>query len=153
MPLGLSNAPGTFQRMMDVMLAGLKWSLVYLDDIVVFAPTFDENLVRLETVLRRIREAGLKLKLAKCRFLARQLPILGYVVSGAGIQPDTSKIVAVQEFPTPTCVKEVQSFVGLCSYYRKYIRNFAILVCPLTELTRKDREFKWTGEQVEVSTT
>lgn len=90
MPFGLLNAPSTFQRIMDFMLAGLKWSscLVYLDDIVVFAPTFEEHIRRLRSVLYRVRESGLRLKLSKYRFLASQLPILWYVVSSAGIQSD-----------------------------------------------------------------
>ena len=79
MPFGLTNAPATFQRMMDVVLAGLKWNtcLVYLDDIVVFAPTVSQHLERLETVLQRIDKTGLKLKLSKCSFLEQSLKVLG----------------------------------------------------------------------------
>lgn len=146
MPFGLSNAPSTFQRMMDVMLAGLKWNtcLVYLDDIVVFAPNFNEHLLRLESVLKCLRQANLKLKLSKCSFFVSRLKILGYVVDSSGFSPDPSKIEAVQMFPTPLNVKQVQSFIGLCSYYRKFIPDFALLARPLTNLTRKNNPFIWT---------
>ncbi|KAI9555973.1 pol polyprotein [Daphnia sinensis] len=149
MPFGLSNAPATFQRMMDILLAGLKWNtcLVYLDDIVIFSQTVPENLSRLETILLRFRKAGLKLKLSKCSFLATHLKVLGYIVSGAGLSPDPAKIEAVQKFPVPsTRLKDVQSFIGLCSYYRKFIQNFAVLARPLTNLTRKNTPFRWTKE-------
>jgi hypothetical protein len=148
MPFGLTNAPSTFQRMMDVMLAGLKWNtcLVYLDDIVIFSDSISQHLQRLEVILQRLAQANLKLKLNKCSFAATQLKILGYIVSGNGLSPDPSKVNAVQAFPTPTTVKNVQSFVGLCSYYRRFIRDFAVIARPLTELTRKNQIFRWTAE-------
>jgi hypothetical protein len=149
MPFGLTNAPGTFQRMMDVMLAGLKWNscLVYLDDILVFSKTFEEHLLRLQKVLQCISKANLKLKLSKCYFCAFSLPILGFVVSGRGISADQAKIRAVQSFPTPTSVKEVQSFLGLCSYYRWFVKNFAAMARVLSELTKKSQRFVWGEEQ------
>ena len=90
MPFGLTNAPSTFQRMMDVLLAGLKWNscLVYLDDIVVFSDSIPQHLTRLDAVLERLSNANLKLKLSKCVFVATRLKILGYVVSGEGLSPD-----------------------------------------------------------------
>jgi hypothetical protein len=138
MPFGLTNAPGTFQRMMDVMLAGLKWNscLVYLDDILFFSKTFDEHLMRLEKVLQCISKANLKLKLSKCSFCEFSIPILGFVVSGQGILTDPAKLRGFQSFPTPTTVKKVQSFLGLCSYYRRFVKNFAALARVLTELTK-----------------
>ena len=116
MPFGLCNAPATFERMMDTVLRNLKWHtcLCYLDDVVVFAPDFSTHLQRLRHVLTRLSNAGLQLNLKKCRFAARQLTILGYVVSKDGILPDPAKLRAVAEFPKPTSVKELRNFVGLC---------------------------------------
>jgi hypothetical protein len=115
MPFGLTNAPATFQRMMDVVLAGLKWNtcLVYLDDIVVFAPTVSQHLERLETVLQRIDKAGLKLKLSKCSFLEQSLKVLGYIVNSEGLSPDPAKIAAVRDFPIPRTVKRGAKLPGV----------------------------------------
>lgn len=149
MPFGLTNAPATFQRMMDVVLAGLKWNtcLVYLDDIVIFAPTVSQHLARLESVLQRIDRAGLKLKLQKCSFLEQSLKVLGFIVSSEGLSPDPAKIAAVRDFPIPRTVKEVQSFLGLCSYYRKFVPGFAVLARELSNLTKKNQRFAWGKEQ------
>ncbi len=149
MPFGLTNAPATFQRMMDVVLAGLKWNtcLVYLDDIVVFAFTVPQHLERLETVLQRIDKAGLKLKLSRCSFLEQSLKVLGYIVNSEGLSPDPAKIAAVRDFPIPRTVKEVQSFLGLCSYYRKFVPGFAVLARALSNLTKKTQRFEWGEEQ------
>jgi hypothetical protein len=149
MPFGLTNAPATFQRMMDVVLAGLKWNtcLVYLDDIVVFAPTVTQHLERLESVLQHIERAGLKLNLSKCSFLEQSLKVLGFIVSSEGLSPDPEKITAVHDFPTPRNVKEVQSFLGLCSYYRKFVPGIAVLARSLSNLTKKNQRFPWGDEQ------
>ncbi|KZS10218.1 Uncharacterized protein APZ42_025366 [Daphnia magna] len=142
MPFGLTNAPATFQRMMDVVLAGLKWNscLVYLDDIVVFALAVTQHLERLESVLQRIERAGLKLKLSKCSFLEQSLKVFGFIVSGEGISPDPEKISAARDFPVPRNVKEVQSFLGLCSYYQRFIPNFAVVARPLSNMTKKNQQ-------------
>jgi len=134
---------------MDVVLAGLKWNscLVYLDHIVIFAPTVTEHLVRLESVLQRIERAGLKLKLSKCSFLEHSLKVLGFIVGSEGLSPDPAKISAVRDFPIPRNVKEVQSFLGLCSYYRRFVPKFAILARPLSSLTKKDQRFSWGDDQ------
>jgi hypothetical protein len=131
MPFGLT-APATFKRMMDVLLSGLKWitCLVYLDDIVIISKTF----------------AGLKFKLSKCTFFANRLKVLGYIVSGDGLSPDPSKVATVQDFPIPTTVRDIQSFIGLCSYYRRFIPKFTTIARPLTNLTKKNQPFHWTQE-------
>ena len=104
MPFGLTNAPATFQRFMDAVLAGLKWNilLVYLDDIFVFSPTFEEHLIDLRSTFDRLRQARLRLKASKCHLFQKELLYLGHVVSAGGTRPDPNKIRAVVDFPTPT---------------------------------------------------
>lgn len=117
MPFGLCNAPATFERMMDSLLRGYKWSicLCYLDDVIVYSPTFESHLTRLSAVLAVFRRATLQLNSAKCRFGRREITMLGHLVSAAGVQPDPDKVRAVQQFPVPRSAKDVRSFVGLCS--------------------------------------
>lgn len=155
LPFGLTNAPSTFQRAMDLILAGLRWNvcLVYIDDVVVYSNTLEEHFDRLRKVLECIGGAGLKLKLSKCHFAELELKVLGHVVSKDGIAADPDKLRAVAEFPSPestsptTRLKLIQSFLGLCSYYRKHIPNFAMIARPLTELSKKDVPFVWGPTQ------
>jgi hypothetical protein len=148
MPFGLTNAPASFQHLADTVFCDLKWKevLIYLDDIVVFSNTFDEHLQRLRNVLTRLRQANLTLKPSKCFFAHFKVSLLGYVVSQEGLLPDESKLTAIQKFPTPKKVKDVQSFLGMCNYYRKFIKNFSQIARPLHDLTRKDIDFVWTSE-------
>lgn len=115
MPFGLCNAPSTFERLMEQVLSELHWEvlLVYLDDVIVFAKTIDEELTRLGMVFQRLRKAGLKLKAKKCHLFRESVLYLGHVVSREGVSTDPEKIRAVKEWPTPTSVKDVQSFLGL----------------------------------------
>ena len=126
---------------------GLQWQqcLVYLDDIIDFGRTFDEILKRLRTVMERLEAAGLKLKPSKCKWFQRSVTYLGHVVSGEGIRCDPEKISQVVNWPVPTTVKQVRGFLGLASYYRKFIPSFSELAGPLTNLTQKDEPFEWTG--------
>jgi hypothetical protein len=148
MPFGLVNAGATFQRLMDVAMAGLHLNicLVYLDDIIVFSETEEEHLERVKKVLERIRVAGLKLKPEKCTLMQKSVSFLGHVVSGDGISTDPEKIRAVTEWPTPSRVKDVRSFLGLASYYRRFVRGFATLASPLHNLMKKGVHFEWTEE-------
>ena len=146
MPFGLCNAGATFQRLMDVVLSGLHMDicLVYLDDIIVYSKAVEQHLERLETVLLRLRHAGLKLKPEKCRFFQRSVSFLGHIISHEGIGTDPEKTRAIMEWPTPTNVEEVRSFVGLASYYRRYVRDFAKIAAPLHALMKKNQRFCWT---------
>lgn len=148
MPFGLCNAPGTFQRLMDIVLSGLNFEicLVYLDDVIIFGKTAEEHLGRLKQVFQRLREANLKLKPSKCRLLRRTVSFLGHVVTPDGITMDPAKIQDVVEWPVPHCLRDVRSFVGLCSYYRRFVLHFSVVAAPLFALTQKGRTFTWTVE-------
>ena len=148
LPFGLCNAPSTFERLMESVLAGLRWEtlLVYLDDVIVFGNTIAESVSRLEAVLVRLRDAGLKLKPSKCNLFRKEVCYLGHIVSSEGIHTDPSKIEAVRDWPTPKTPTQVRSFLGLASYYRRFIRAFAEVAAPLHRLTEKKKEFVWTDE-------
>ncbi|KMQ85846.1 enzymatic polyprotein endonuclease reverse [Lasius niger] len=149
MPFGLKNAPATFQRLMNSILTGMQGikCLVYLDDIVIYGASLQEHNKRLIEVLRRLRENNLKLQPDKCEFLRKEVTYLGHIITENGISPDPSKLEAVKNFPTPTKVKDVQAFIGLAGYYRRFIENFSKIAKPLTKLTKKENKFQWTQEQ------
>jgi hypothetical protein len=148
MPFGLTNAPATFQRYMDAILAGLKWNslLVYIDDIIIFSKTFEDHLHDLEVVLDRLILHNLQLKSSKCHLFQTTLTYLGYVVSENGISPDPAKLTAITAMKRPANITELKSFLGMCSYYRIFIKNFSIKCRPLHELTG-NRIFEWGAEQ------
>ena len=135
MPFGLTNAPATFQRLMECVLAGLSGEecLIYLDDIIIFSSSFDDHLVRLTSVLQRLREAGLKLKPAKCHFAMQQVTYLGHVISADGVGPDSSKIAMVADYPTPKDAKQLRQFLGLTNYYRRFVKHYTTIAEPLHE--------------------
>ena len=145
MPFGLVNAPATFERLMERVLSGLQWQtrLVYLDNIIIFSRGVAENLRRLEDVLKRLEAAGLKLKPAKCQLMKTSVTYLGHVVSADGVATDPKKIKAVEEWLILSNLKELRSFLGLCSYYRRFIEGFSTLAKLLTKITEKSQDFVW----------
>lgn len=125
MPMGLSNSPATFQRMMELVLRGLPWHIcmVYLDDILIYSGTFEEHLTHLKEVFSRIQSAGLKLNPGKCHLARDHVVFLGHVVSEKGLQPDPRNTEKVRNWPVPQSPSEVRAFVGLCSYYRRFVKD------------------------------
>ena len=148
MGMGLTNAPATFQRLMYKVLGGLLWtnSMAYLDDIVIFSPDFETHLKDLAEVFEKIKAANLKIKPPKCSFAKTGIGYLGFVISEKGVECDPANTDKVASFHEPRCRKEVRSFLGLTSYYRKFIRNYAFIAKPLYELTKEDTDFRW-GER------
>ena len=148
MPFGATNSPAVFERLMERIFAGLTYVtlLIYLDDIIVFGKTFEVHLQNLEEVFLRLKEANLKINAEKCLFFQKQTIFLGHLVSDKGICSDPTKTKSVQEWPIPRTVTEVRSFVGLCSYLRKFIPNISTVCKPLHVLTEKGRSFNWCEE-------
>lgn len=141
MPFGLKNAPSTFQRVMDNMLRDLvgKTCLVYLDDIIIYSTSLQEHIVSLKQVFERLRSSNFKVQLDKSEFLRKEIAFLGHLVSTEGIKPNPAKIEAIQKFPIPRTRREIKSFVGLLSYYRKFIPDLARLLRPMTDCLKQDR--------------
>ena len=149
MPFGLTNAPSTFQALMNsIFHCHLdKFVIVYLDDILIFSETEEDHVEHLRQVLNLLRQHKLYCKLSKCEFFRRRIKFLGHTISDSGIETDQDKITAIQDWPVPKNVKELQSFLGLANYYRRFIKNHSKIVAPLTALTRKDQDYIWTDSQ------
>ena len=147
MPFGLMSAPAVFQELMSVVLQGLShFATAYLDDILIYSEILTDHLLHLKEVFSRLRTHGLKLKLKKCSFLQSETNYLGFIINNRGISPDPKKVDAIRTLPAPTCVREVRSFIGMCSYYRRFIPNFSEIAEPVVALTRKHARFKWSEE-------
>lgn len=151
MPFGLANAPAVFQRMMHHVLGPARFdkATVYIDDVLIFGKTAAECLDRFEEILGLIKKANLKLNLSKCSFLQNEINYLGYEISAAGMRPGKTKIQSVVNFPRPENVHGVRQFLGLVSYFRKFIQGFAQYAYPLTKLLKKDTAYEWTNFQEE----
>ena len=149
MPFGLCNAPATFERLMDRVMCGMRWSrcLVYLDDVISFGKSVPEALVRLEEVLARWSDFGLQLKAKKCTFMQTEVAFLGHIVGRTGLACDPEKLSAVRNWHEPNRVKAVRQFVGFVGYYRWFVKNFAELADPLVALKQKGVPFVWANEQ------
>ena len=148
MPFGLCNAPATFQRFMNHVLRGLddRVCLVYLDDVIILGRSLGEHLKHIDTVFRRLRHAGVKLRLKKCHFLKACVEFLGHLVTREGTLPCPGNIEKVVNFPIPRTKKEVKGFLGLASYYRRFICGFSSIAHPLIDLTKETVDFCWKPE-------
>jgi hypothetical protein len=148
-PFGLCNAPATFQRLMDTVLRDILWQfvIVYIDDINVDSKTFDEHLLHLEQAFLRLKQAGLKLSLEKCFFFKDKIPFLGHVVSRKEIHTDPEKLRTIKEFPVPKDLMQLQGFIALASYYRKFVKGFSSIAEPLNRLLKKNTPYIWSKDQ------
>ncbi|GBM96356.1 Retrovirus-related Pol polyprotein from transposon 297 [Araneus ventricosus] len=148
MPLGLCNAPATFQRLMETVLRGLtrEACLVYLDDINIVGRNFEEHLDNLKKVLKKLKEANLKLSPSKCNLFRLEVSYLGRVISANGVKTEPGKVSAVKDWNLPQNVHELKSFLGLCAYYRRFVKGFSVIARPLHRLTENKQKFLWSEE-------
>ncbi|KAL4152820.1 hypothetical protein QTP88_000653 [Uroleucon formosanum] len=138
LPFGLTNAPQNFQKVMNKIMAGLTYRIncCYLDDCVCFGKTFEEHLNALEITFERLLKYKLKLKILKCKFGYTEIKLFGNIINEQGIKPTEEGLLAIRNFPSPTTIKQLGSFLGLANYFRRFISNFSKLAHPLTELTK-----------------
>ncbi|GBG89206.1 hypothetical protein CBR_g48914 [Chara braunii] len=145
MPFGLTNAPATFQCLMDKVLRHQlnRFVVVYLDDILIFSKTMEEHLKHLEKVLQVLKEAQLHLNLEKYEFGRDGVIYFGHRLSANGLEPETTKVEVIRNWPQPANVHELRSFLGLASYYQNFVPKFSVIAHPLSRLTSKNVAYAW----------
>jgi len=148
MPFGLKNAPAIFQSFINSVLRPFleKSVILYLDDILIYSNSLNDHHQTVREVLKKLIDNNLYAKLSKYEFDKEEVEFLGHIISGSGVSTDSKKIKSIKEWPIPKNVKEVQRFLGLCNYYRRFVRNFAAIAKPLHALTKKGRKFVWSKD-------
>ena len=146
MPFGMKNSSATFQRLMNKVISGLRGVKVYIDDLVVFSDTWEGHVARLKALFDRLLDAGLTVNLVKSEFGCATVEYLGHVVGQGQIKPRQAKIEAIVNFPIPKTKRELMRFLGMAGFYRKFCRNFSVVVHPLTSLLCKSSKFKWSDQ-------
>ena len=141
-PMGLHGSPASFARLMDVVAEGVKGVITYLDDILAHSRTFEEHLGVLRNLFARLRKYNLKLNPAKCNFICKRVPYLGFVLTPGGVLPSEDKTKCIKEFEAPQTVKGIREFTGLCNYFRHFIPSYARVAGKLTKLLTKKGEWK-----------
>ena len=149
MSMGMANAPSCFQRLLETIFADMKGKgvLVYIDDLILYSETDEQHEILVEKVLRRLSEANLSLRPEKCAWFQQRVKYLGHLVTPEGIYPLYENIRKVLEFPVPQDVSQLRTFMGLASYYRKFIQYFSHIVEPLTDMTKKNKTWTWGSEE------
>jgi hypothetical protein len=149
MPFGLCNAPAAYQYIMDTVFQRVLWKFVltYVDDTVVYSQTFEEHLIHLEEVFKRISDVGLKLHIKKCHFAFNHLDLLGHHVSAEGTGVQQRVVDKLLQYPVPKDLKELRSFVGLANYYKAFVKDYSVIMNPLYKLMRKHEKYVWKAEQ------
>jgi len=144
LPFGVVNGPSAFSRMMSMCLGDLNFVEIYLDDILIHSATLSDHYKHVEIVFKRLMEVNLKLNFSKCFWFRKELKFLGHIITEGVIKTDDAKIEAVHNWSTPKNVHQVQQFLGLAGYYRKFVPNFAHIAHPLYQLTKSSVLWNWS---------
>ena len=144
MPFGMKNAPATFQRMVNELIAGLEGCEAYIDDVVIYSNSWEDHVERIRSLFQRLSAANLTVNLGKSEFGCAEVQFLGHVVGCGRVKPLTAKVEAVDYFPPPQTKKELMRFLGMAGFYRRFCKNFSDVAAPLTNLLRKDAKFEWS---------
>ena len=153
MPFGIAAAPATFQKLMNIVLGKALWNtaIVYLDDILIFSKNKEEHIIRINDILEKIKNAGLKLNPDKCIFMSTETKFLGHIINGNGVKVDESKINAIKAFERPKCLKQLRGFLGLCNYYRKFIKDYSKFSRVLESMCGSNKDKLIWSEECEKS--
>lgn len=148
MPFGLCNAPQTMSRLMDRVIPGSLRNMVfiYLDELLLITETFDEHIALLHEVALHLRKANLTINIEKSKFVLKQVKYLGHLIGHGTIRTDPDKVQAIRDFPLPKSVRQLRRFLGICGWYRRFVRNFASITSPLTDMLQKGRKFVWSED-------
>ena len=146
MPFGMKNSPATFQRLINDVTAGLDNCEAYVDDVILYSDTWEEHIKLIRTFFERLTEAMLTINLAKSEFGCAQVIYLGHIVGQGQVKPVNAKILAITDFPTPNCKRQLMRFLGMAGYYRKFCPNFSAISEPLTQLLKKNAKFEWSDQ-------
>ena len=144
MPFGMKNSPATFQRLINMVIAGLDDCDAYIDDAIISSDTWKDHLSTIRAFFDRLTDAKLTINLEKSEFCHATVTFLGHVVGQGEVRPIEAKVEAISDFPVPTCKRKLMRFLGMAGYYRKFCQNFSIIAEPLTNLLKKSTKFVWT---------
>ena len=147
---GLTNSPATFQAMMNELLRDLINTgkvMVFIDDVIVGTDTEEGYDELVAEVVKRLEENDLYVKPEKCKWKVKKVEFLGVIIGPEGIKMEEGKVKGVLEWPTPKCVKDIQKFLGLANYYRRFIKDFVSIARPLHDLVKKDKKWDWAEKQ------
>nr|KYP68328.1 Retrotransposable element Tf2 [Cajanus cajan] len=151
MPFGLTNAPATFQAAMNDLLRPhlRKFVLVFFDDILIYSSSVTDHLIHVDLILQLLAHHSYFAKLSKCSFAVSSIHYLGHIISAQGVQPDPSKVQAILDWPPPRNLTALRGFLGLTGFYRRFIRHYAALAAPLTDLLRSTTSFHWSDTEMQ----